>query len=131
MNFWQREFPPPAQWDDRPPVLTLECVGCKDLVDLLNGEFEYDICRIHGGLARYCEECGRMTVWKQPDDAMPLRPEKEARRNRKLVEKPAAETAYGEAGAEKEERGEPPGESVNQPIAVPVKTEEAERRVRV
>jgi len=76
MNFWQREFPPPPRWDDRPPVLTLKCIGCKDLVDLLNGEFEYDICRIHGGLARYCEECGRMTVWKQPDDAMPLRPER-------------------------------------------------------
>jgi len=55
----------------------------------------------------------------------------DAQRNRKVVEKPAAETPYGEAGAVKEECGEPPGEPVIRPIAVPAKAEEAEQRVRV
>lgn len=62
LDFWKMEFPPPPEWDERPLVLTLECGGCREEVELLNGDFEYDICAIHGGLTRYCEECGMLTV---------------------------------------------------------------------
>jgi len=32
-------------------------------VTLLNGDYEFDVCAIHGGLVRYCTECGFATVW--------------------------------------------------------------------
>ena len=131
LNFWEMGFPPPPEWDDRPPVLTLECSGCRNLVDLLNGDFEYDICRIHGGLARFCAECGTMTVWKQPDDLTRLHPEKEARRKRAVLGITAAE-AGPEKGVPLEETPvEPVVEALLQSIAVPAKAEEVERRERV
>jgi hypothetical protein len=35
---------------------------------------EYDICAIHGGLTRYCEECGLLTVWRRsPETLTPAR----------------------------------------------------------
>jgi hypothetical protein len=70
-NFWNMEFPPPKQWAERPVVLTLECTGCRAMVALTDGDFEYDICAIHGGLARFCDECGLLTVWRQSQEAMP------------------------------------------------------------
>lgn len=129
LNFWEMEFPPAAAWDDRPPVLTLECAKCKNLVELLNGDFEYDICQIHGGLARYCDECGMVTVWKQSHDVLDFRP-------RKRVE--ARKTAGGVysgvmpgAGVEVERRpAQDAVESVILPIAVPARREEIERRER-
>ena len=50
---------------DRSAVLTLECGGCQSVMEAMNGDFEYDICAIHGGLARYCDEYGMLTVWRQ------------------------------------------------------------------
>lgn len=38
-----------------------------------NRDFEYDICAVHGGLARFCEECGYLTVWRQSQEVMPAR----------------------------------------------------------
>jgi hypothetical protein len=73
-NFWQMEFPPGPQSQDRPAMLALECSGCYELVELEGGEYEYDICAIHGGLARFCDECGMLTVWRQSTDLMPTRP---------------------------------------------------------
>jgi hypothetical protein len=70
VNFWQMEFPPGPNQTERPLALLLECGGCRDLVELLNGDFEYDICAIHGGLTRFCSECGMLTVWRVPQDAM-------------------------------------------------------------
>jgi hypothetical protein len=69
LDFWKMEFPPAAQW--RPDLLTLECGGCKAMVELMNGDFEYNICAIHGGLARFCEGCGMLTVWRQSHELMP------------------------------------------------------------
>jgi hypothetical protein len=54
LDFWGVEFPPALVWQERPVVLALECSGRKEVVALVNGDFEYDICAIHGGLARYC-----------------------------------------------------------------------------
>ena len=66
-SFWKVEFPPPPAWlEERPGALTLECGGCRGVVDVMNGDFEYDICAIHGGLVRFCEECGLLTVWGRP-----------------------------------------------------------------
>ena len=66
LDFWGVEFPPAPAWaEERPPVLTLECGSCKDLVEVMNGDFEYDVCAIHGGLARFCDECGLLTVWRR------------------------------------------------------------------
>jgi len=67
LEFWDVEFPAAPAWsEDRPSVLTLECGGCQGVVDVLNGDFEYDICAIHGGLPRFCDECGFLTVWRRP-----------------------------------------------------------------
>jgi hypothetical protein len=71
LDFWQMEFPAAPISDDRPPVLTLECGSCGEMVDLLNGEFEYDICQIHGGLTRHCAECGALTVWRRAEEKAP------------------------------------------------------------
>jgi hypothetical protein len=63
VDFWQVEFPAPPSW--RPVGLILECGGCKQIVELKDGDFEYDICAIHGGSARFCNECGLLTVWRR------------------------------------------------------------------
>lgn len=72
IDFWHIEFPPAPPWQERPAALVLECGGCKDLIQLTGGEYEYDICSIHGGLARYCNHCGLLTVWSRSQEAMPI-----------------------------------------------------------
>jgi hypothetical protein len=74
LDFWKVEFPAAPSREERPAVLTLECCGCKGIVELANGDFEYDICAIHGGLPRYCRECGLLTVWRQSLEVMPTGP---------------------------------------------------------
>jgi hypothetical protein len=69
-DFWQVEFPPSPVW--RPVGLILECGGCKQIVELRDGDFEYDICAIHGGLARFCNECGLLTVWRKSIQSAPV-----------------------------------------------------------
>ncbi|HXX13897.1 MAG TPA: PilZ domain-containing protein [Candidatus Eremiobacteraceae bacterium] len=72
VDFWHLEFPPAPLWQEEPVALTLECGGCKDLIQLTGGEYEYDICAIHGGLARYCNHCGLLTVWSRSHEVMPF-----------------------------------------------------------
>lgn len=67
LDFWQMEFPPPPSPEERPLELLLECSTCGNTVTLLNGDFEFDVCAIHGGLVRHCTECGFATVWKRPE----------------------------------------------------------------
>jgi len=45
----------------------LECGSCGETVTLPNGDYEFDVCAIHGGLVRYCRDCGYATVWKRPE----------------------------------------------------------------
>lgn len=66
-DFWQLEFPPPPSLAERPLELVLECTACGASVTLLNGDYEFDVCAIHGGLVRYCTECAFATVWKRPE----------------------------------------------------------------
>ena len=68
LDFWRMEFPAAPDQPERPLVLLLECGTCGDVVELVNGEFEYDICAIHGGLTRFCTDCGMLTVWRVPQD---------------------------------------------------------------
>jgi hypothetical protein len=66
-DFWQLDFPPLPPPAERPLELVLECGSCGEKVTLLNGDYEFDVCAIHGGLVRYCTECGFATVWKRPE----------------------------------------------------------------
>jgi PilZ domain len=40
-----------------------------------HGDFEFDVCVIHGGLVRYCDHCGSATVWKFASEAPASRPQ--------------------------------------------------------
>jgi hypothetical protein len=66
LDFWKMDFPAPPSPTERPLELVLECGSCGETVTLLNGDYEFDVCAIHGGLVRYCTECGFATVWKRP-----------------------------------------------------------------
>jgi hypothetical protein len=69
LHFWQTTFPAGTASVERPATLLLECGGCGDVTELTNGDYEYDICAIHGGLAQYCGECGLLTVWRRTEKA--------------------------------------------------------------
>jgi hypothetical protein len=66
LDFWKMDFPAPHAMDDHPRLLALECSACKRVVELHGGDFEYDICVVHGAMARYCDHCGFLTVWREP-----------------------------------------------------------------
>jgi hypothetical protein len=70
LDFWQVEFPPTVS-DAQPMVLTLECGSCGQRLEVVSGQFEYDIGQIHGGLTRHCAECGVLTVWRRTDGKAP------------------------------------------------------------
>ena len=65
-NFWQVTFPPPAPSTELLRPLELVCSACRSPVTLVNGDFELDVCTIHGGLVRYCDQCSFATIWKLP-----------------------------------------------------------------
>jgi hypothetical protein len=67
LDFWELDFPPPPSPVERPLELVLACGSCGETVTLLNGDYEFDVCAIHGGLVRYCTECGFATVWRRPE----------------------------------------------------------------
>jgi PilZ domain len=69
LHFWRTDFPAGTASGERPATLLLECGGCGDVMELTNGDYEYDICAIHGGLAQYCSECGLLTVWRRTEKA--------------------------------------------------------------
>ncbi len=108
LDFWQIEFPPAPSLQDRPMELVLECHGCNATVTLVNGDYEFDVCAIHGGLVRYCAACGFATVWKraEPGSIRRAAPGKAAR---KTAERP---------------RTTPGGEPAAMPPAVRRETEE-------
>lgn len=60
IDFWQIEFPPPPSANGS-PTLSLACSGCGQDLALEQGDYEADVCAIHGGLVRYCVECGLST----------------------------------------------------------------------
>jgi PilZ domain-containing protein len=110
LDFWKMDFPPPPSATERPVELVLECGSCGATVTLLNGDYEFDVCAIHGGLVRYCTECGFATVWKRPEAGGARR--MHASKVERKLEPPPRETVVVEhTGLELEEQ-----ESVAQPF---------------
>jgi PilZ domain len=125
VDFWQMEFPE-ADLAERPAVLLLECTGCRDAVELLNGDFEYDVCAIHGGLTRYCEDCGLLTVWRQSSEAMPVTRRVKTVKSRPKAEGPGAVEA---AAAKKSD-----AKRLEDPVVATTESDtskDVERRARV
>ncbi|HWN75897.1 MAG TPA: PilZ domain-containing protein [Candidatus Udaeobacter sp.] len=111
LDFWGMDFPPPPSPAERPLELVLECGSCGDTVTLLNGDYEFDVCAIHGGLVRYCTDCGFATVWKRPEPGEA--PRTVAPKVGRKLEPPQREAVVVEhAGLELEEE-----ESVAHPFA--------------
>jgi PilZ domain len=63
LDFWGIRFPMPASREEA-ATISLSCNGCGNFATLEYGEFEEDICAIHGGLVRYCTQCGLSTMWR-------------------------------------------------------------------
>ena len=93
------------------------------MAELLNGDFEYDICVVHGGLTRYCEDCGMLTVWRQSTEVMPT--------GKKVKSKGGKAAAQGKPVTEEEKPVERAMEPVILPIAEPAGPKDRERRSRV
>src|SRR5258707_8067766 len=119
------DFPPPPSGRERPLELVLECGSWGATVTLLNGDYEFDVCAIQGGLVRYCTECGFATVWKRPEaGGAPRRPVPKV--ERKLEPPQRAAVAVEHAGLELEEQ-----ESLTQPFTpyvAPLETVKLEPR---
>jgi hypothetical protein len=101
LDFWKLDFPAPPPPAERPLELVLECGSCGETVTLLNGDYEFDVCAIHGGLVRYCTECGFATVWKRPEPGGV--PRTAAKVDRKLEPPPREAVVVEHAGLELEE----------------------------
>lgn len=52
--------------------LALECSRCKEVVELVNGDFEYDICAIHGGTGAVLQRV-RVVNGRQSTELAPRR----------------------------------------------------------
>jgi len=111
LDFWQMDFPGPPSPAERPLELVLECGSCGETVTLLNGDYEFDVCAIHGGLVRYCKDCGYATVWKRPEPGGVPR-EAAPRVGRKLEPPQRTAVVVEHEGLELEEQ-----ESLVQPFA--------------
>lgn len=63
-NFWNVDFPEAKRHEIRPPVEALVCGECKVLAEIATGDFERDIYSTQGGLARFCDNCALITMWR-------------------------------------------------------------------
>jgi PilZ domain len=64
IDFWNLAFPQYPPSDSYTLPLYLECSLCNAPLLLSKGDFEFDVCAVHGGLVRYCDSCSFSTVWK-------------------------------------------------------------------
>jgi hypothetical protein len=64
LDFWNVDFVAPYSSSPPPAPLYLECSHCNSPLHLEDGDFEFDVCAIHGGLVRFCNQCRFTTVWK-------------------------------------------------------------------
>jgi hypothetical protein len=104
LDFWDMDFPASPSPAERPLELVLECGSCGATVTLLNGDYEFDVCAIHGGLVRYCTECGFATVWKRPETGRAPRPAApKVERKVESPRQPAVVVECGELELEEEE----------------------------
>jgi hypothetical protein len=79
LRFWLMDFPPGPGRESPATELVLECGGCGDVVEVANGDYEYDICAIHGGLAHHCGKCGLLTVWRRTEKKKEVKETKEVK----------------------------------------------------
>ena len=108
LDFWKMDFPAPPLPSERPLELVLECGSCGETVTLLNGDYEFDVCAIHGGLVRYCTDCGFATVWRRLEPGRV--PRVAAPKVERKVEppwRPSVVVECGELEMEEKERVEP------------------------
>jgi hypothetical protein len=110
LDFWQMEFPPPPSPQERPLELLLECSTCGNTVTLLNGDFEFDVCAIHGGLVRHCTECGFATVWKRPESGGERAAQPRMRQQTDLPGRPKARIAELKIPPQQQAQSGPPQE---------------------
>jgi hypothetical protein len=119
LDFWQAEFPPPPALEERPLALSLECSGCGAPLTVENGDYEFDVCAIQGGLVRHCDNCGLATVWKPTTHLPSLRPVVAALSP--AAKRPAAATAVAvlELPPAQVVPISPPSPPVPKPLAAP------------
>lgn len=115
IDFWQMEFPPPPSLEERPLELQLECSGCGSPATVWNGDYEFDVCAIHGGLVKYCGECGFPTVWRRPEPGAEPRAAR-----KKAMPKPVIDSPHEAPGASLEPEVCPANDWNVQPLADPV-----------
>jgi hypothetical protein len=130
VDFWKTDFPAPPSPAERPLELVLECGSCGESVTLLNGDYEFDVCAIHGGLVRYCKECGFATVWKRPETSDV--PRTMAPKVERKLEPPRTTVVVEHAGLDLEEQESlaPPFAGYVGPLVAPNLEPGADRRAR-
>lgn len=64
IDFWKLEFPPGEAFGKQVLPVILECSGCTEQKDVQFDATELDIYTVNEGSLRYCDRCGRSTVWK-------------------------------------------------------------------
>src|ERR1700722_5990760 len=102
LDFWKMDFPAPPSPTERPLELVVECGSCGATVTLLNGDYEFDVCAIHGGLVRYCTQCGFATVWRRPETGGA--PRTAASKAERKLEPPQTAVVVEHVGLELEEQ---------------------------
>ncbi len=127
LDFWSIAFPSPALPTVAALRLSLACSGCGLAFVVENGDFEFDVCAIHGGLVRFCSCCGYATVWKTTSIPPPLE------RLPKPVRKPESQSAYSGVSLLVETEPAKLGimDGSVQPLAEIPRVEQSNRRARV
>ncbi|HET6928786.1 MAG TPA: PilZ domain-containing protein [Candidatus Acidoferrum sp.] len=131
LDFWKMEFPAPPSQAERPLELVLACGSCGTTVSLLNGDYEFDVCAIHGGLVRYCTECGFATVWKRREaGGVPQTVAPEVGRRLEAPRREAVVVEHAGLESEEEESVVPPFASYVAPLE-PVHLEPRTKRTEL
>jgi hypothetical protein len=65
INFWDIEFPDPAQSEKEAGSVVLECNGCQEREPADLDALELDVYAVNDGVLRYCKKCLLQTIWKK------------------------------------------------------------------
>ena len=126
LDFWKVEFPPlPSSLIPHVP-LYLECSLCHASLVLEHGDFESDVCAIHGGLVRFCEKCTFATVWKVLPLDSPQSPRVAVPTSKVVL----AESAVGAAGGVFRQYSKSKLLTLDLPVELLPKTRENRRKHR-
>jgi hypothetical protein len=64
-NFWDIEFPAPAQSEKEASSVVLECIGCQTREPAELDALEVEVYAVNDGVLRYCKKCLLQTIWKK------------------------------------------------------------------